>query len=171
MGIVYRVPSLDELEKVSVQIVVSYVAAYEGQMDHEYLSSLKSDHWVPILQESINNGDICLIAEGDGVIIGSTVFGVDCNGQETYAQWHAFYLLPHFIGIGVGHAFYQQIEKEMIGRGCEYCELEVLSSNKRAIQFYLSHGFTKTKVFQVEEYGMSLSCDIMKKVFKKETMK
>lgn len=164
MGIAYRVPSSDELEKVSEQIVISYVAAYEGLMDHEYLSTLKPDHWVSILQESIQKGNTCLIAECDGVIIGSTVFGVVCNGQETYAQWHAFYLLPHFIGNGVGHAFYQEIEKEMIRKGCEYCELEVLSSNKRAIQFYLSHGFTKTQVLKVEEFGMTLSCDIMKKV-------
>ncbi len=166
MVITYRIPTPDDMKKVSEQIRRSYVAAYERLMDQEYLSTLKADHWEPILQESIQNGDTCLIAECDGNIIGSTVFGTVPVGDKTQAQWHAFYLLPQYIGIGVGHLFYQKIEEEMVRQKCECCILEVLSSNERAIKFYISHGFTKSETFEVEENGMRLLCDKMTKDFR-----
>ena len=166
MIITYRIPTLDEMKKVSEQINRSYVSAYEGLMDHEYLSTLKADHWEPVLKESIRDGGTCLIAECDGNIIGSTVFETTTVGGKTYAQWHAFYLLPQYIGIGAGHSFYQSIEEEMIRQKCESCTLEVLSSNERAIKFYTNHGFKKTETFEVEENGMMLLCDKMMKDFR-----
>lgn len=166
MDIKYRVPALDEMEKLSEQIWVSYVSAYKGLMEDKYLSSLNADHWVPILQESVQCGDTCLIAELDGVIIGSTVFGTAEDGNERFAQWHAFYLLPQYIGLGIGHLFYQKIEAEMMIQGCKYCVLEVLSSNNRAIQFYISHGFYITEAYEIQENDMTLSCDKMTKILR-----
>ena len=60
MVITYRIPTPDDMKNVSEQIKRNYVAAYERLMDHDYLSTLKADHWEPILQESIQNGDPCL---------------------------------------------------------------------------------------------------------------
>ena len=165
MNINYRVPASNELEKISEQILISYTSAYKGQMSPQYLYSLSANNWVPILQECLRKGDICLIAEHGERIVGSTVFGIVNEGEHTYAQWHAFYLLPQYIGHGIGHLFYQIIEEEMLKRGCKSCILEVLSTNERAIRFYLSHGFTKEKAFIVEENGMTLSCDRMVKDF------
>ena len=166
MVITYRIPTLADIKKVSEQIMLSYVSTYEGLMNHEFLSTLKADHWEPILQESIQNGDTCLIAEYDGNIIGSTVFGTVLVDGKTYAQWHAFYLLPQYIGIGAGHLFYQKIEEEMMRQKCIRCTLEVLSSNNRAIKFYISHGFKKSETFEVEENDMILLCDKMTKDFR-----
>lgn len=163
MDIKYRIPVLEDMEKVSAQIAVSYVSAYKGLMDETYLSSLKTDHWVPILQESVKAGDTCLIAESAGLMIGSSVFGTAYDGNERFAQWHAFYLLPEYIVFGIGHWFFEKLEREMIMMGCKYCILEVLSSNSRAIKFYLSHGFHKLETFDIEENGMTLTCDKMRK--------
>lgn len=165
MDINYRAPKINELEKVSEQIRNSYTSAYKGLMDKEYLSSLNANHWIPILQECMHRRDTCIIAEEDGKIIGSTVFSKINGEKDIYAEWHAFYLLPQYIGFGIGHSFYQRIEKEMKNQGCEFCVLEVLSSNMRAIKFYQSHGFIKTETFIVQENGMTLSCDIMMKKF------
>ncbi len=115
------------------------------------------------MHESVHKGDTCLVVEYGGKIIGSTVFSIISGEKDTYAEWHAFYLLPQYIGLGVGHSFYKRIENEMIKQGCEFCILEVLSLNTRAIQFYLSHGFTKIDTFNVLENGMTLECDKMKK--------
>lgn len=167
MVITYRIPTMGDMKKVSEQINRSYVSTYEGLMDHKYLSSLKTDHWEPVLQESIQNGGTCLIAECDGNIIGSTVFETILDDEKTYAQWHAFYLLPQYIGIGAGHAFYQRIEEEMVRQKCQCCVLEVLSSNERAIKFYLSHGFIKFETFEVNENDMTLLCDKMRNEFKR----
>lgn len=165
MDIKYRVPASDETKKVSEQIMISYRSAYKGLMDKEYLTSLEADHWIPILQECTLKGDTCLIMEYGEKIIGSTVFSVTHEEKDTYAEWHAFYLLPQYIGLGLGHSFFKKIEKEMLKQGCKFCILEVLSSNTRAIQFYISHGFTKIESFSVQENGMILSCDKMKKSF------
>lgn len=51
----------------------------------------------------------------------------------------------------------------MVRQKGECCILEVLSSNKRAIKFYISHGST---IFEVEENGMRLLCDKMTKDFR-----
>lgn len=165
MDIKYSEVASDEIKKVSEQIMISYRSAYKGLMDKEYLASLEADHWIPILQESALKGDTCIIAEYGDKIIGSTVFSITHNEKDIYAEWHAFYLLPQYIGLGIGHSFFKKIEKEMLKQGCKFCILEVLSSNTRAIQFYLSHGFSKTENFTVQENGMILSCDKMKKSF------
>jgi ribosomal protein S18 acetylase RimI-like enzyme len=165
MDIKYRIPTSNELGKVSEQITISYTTAYKELMDREYLSSMSLSHWEPILQDSMNRGDTCLIAECDGNIIGSTVFGKRTTEENTCAEWHAIYLLPQYTRIGVGHLFYEVIETEMIKQGYNSCVLEVLSANTRAIRFYLSHGFIKTNSFTVHENGMILLCDNMTKIF------
>lgn len=165
LNIRYLNPDPGEINKVSEQIMVSYTSAYRGLMDHEYLSSLVGNHWVSILQERVRLGDICLVAEIDGKIIGSAVFSVVNHLKKTYAEWHAFYLLPEYTGKGFGHLFYQKIEQDMIAHGCGYCILEVLSTNERAKKFYVSHGFFRIETFKVEENGMILLCDQMKKAF------
>ena len=91
MDIKYRAPTLDEIEKVSEQIMISYTAAYKGQMCQKYLSSLSANHWVPILHESIQNGDTCLIAVVlEERIVGSTVFSIINERERAHAEWHAF---------------------------------------------------------------------------------
>jgi len=166
MNIRYRVPKSDEFEKVSEQIKISYTSAYKGLMDRKYLACLEANHWVLILHESIGKGDTCLVAEYGGKIIGSTVFSIiNKRRDDAYAEWHAFYLLPEYIGLGIGHSFYQRIEEEMMKQGCKFCTLDVLSSNIRAVKFYLSHGYAKTDTFTVQENGMTLSCDKMNKNF------
>lgn len=163
MDLDFRVPSLEEIGKVSEQITLSYTSAYKGLMDDSYLSSLTDDHWSSILHDSICKGDTCIIAEYNGMIVGSTVFGSIDTEDGLCAEWHAFYLLPQYTGCGFGHLFYQKIEEEMIKQGCTACILEVLSSNERAIRFYLSHGFNKSDTFTVQENGMTLRCDKMVK--------
>lgn len=165
MDINYRIPTQNDIIKMSAQLSISYVSAYNGLMNQEYLSSITADHWVPVLELSMQNEDNCLIAEIDDNIIGSSVFHIIREADKTYAEWQAFYLLPQYVAHGIGHSFYQEIENEMMKNGCHFCILEVLSTNKRAIKFYLSHGYVKTCTFTVEENGMTLSCDKMIKTF------
>lgn len=165
MNLHYRTAAHDDIEKMSAQLADSYIHAYKGLMSKEYLSSITANHWIPVLEESMQKGDSCLIAEINGEIIGSSVFSVTQEAEKTYAEWHAFYLSPSYISHGIGHSFYQVIESEMKRNGCRFCILEVLSSNERAIKFYLTRGYVKTSTFVVEENGMTLSCDTMIKWF------
>lgn len=163
MQLRYLIGEREQLDVISRQVMKSYVAAYQGLMTDAYLSSLTPDYWRAILCDSMDKGDVCLVVEHAGEIVGSAVFGVSQESGEICAQWHSFYLLPDFVGCGVGHTFYKAIEHEMRKRGCTTCMLEVLSANARAIRFYLAHGFVKTRTFTVDENGMLLQCDTMEK--------
>jgi len=44
-------------------------------MDEAYLTSLQEDHWVEILQASMERGDICLVAVDGDTIVGAAVCG------------------------------------------------------------------------------------------------
>ncbi|QHQ59695.1 GNAT family N-acetyltransferase [Anaerocolumna sedimenticola] len=161
---IYRKSTIQDLEKVSHQIQVSYKAAYNGLMDEQYLSSLQKDYWVPILQEAVSAGSVCIVAQNQDEIIGSVVFGRTTTEPDTdTAELFSIYLLPEYVGCGIGQKLYSEAEKRMVEQGFKICFLEVLSENTRAIRFYLTHGFKEIKKFTVTENGMILNCLAMKK--------
>lgn len=162
--VIYRSIKNNELAKASKQITNSYRMAYKGLMNDECLMTLTDDYWIDILLNSLSRGDTCLVAKDNYEIIGTAVFGKADDGVSSKnAILHAIYLTPQYIGCGIGHRLYTEVEKTMKIKYYKSCILEVLSSNNRAIDFYLKHGFTKTGDFSVEENGMILQCDTMKK--------
>ncbi|WP_051685314.1 GNAT family N-acetyltransferase [Clostridium sp. KNHs205] len=162
--VIFQSIKSNELAIVSKQISNSYKVAYKGLMNEEYLLTLTDEHWIDILQNSISRGDSCLVAKDNDKIIGTAVFGKTDGGVSSEnAILHAIYLTPQYIGYGVGHGLYTEVEKAMKVKNYKYCILEVLSSNNHAIDFYLKHGFKKTGDFRVEENGMILQCDTMQK--------
>ena len=160
--IIFRSPMINELSQVSAQIAESYKATYKNMMSDSYLDLLSADNWVPILQKSLLRGDICIIAEVNGKIAGSAVFGKNKN-KAGEASWHAIYLLPHFIGKGIGHRLCAEVEAAMKAQQFTCSTLEVLTENHRAIKFYVSHGYSVANTFFVEENNMTLECYTMKK--------
>lgn len=152
--IIYRQMVENELVAVSVQAAESYRAAYKGLMAEAFLASLKDDYWIPILRDSLQRGDIGVVAEDDGRIVGCAVFGQ--SEEETAAMLHAIYVSPDYIGRGIGHGLYCSVEDQVRAMDFRILELETLSSNERAVKFYIAHGFGKTDSFSVEENGMVL---------------
>lgn len=73
--VIYRQLRESELAEASRQLTASYRAAYRGLMDEAYLTSLQEDHWVEILQASMERGDICLVAADGEDIVGAAVCG------------------------------------------------------------------------------------------------
>ena len=162
--IIIREPREDELQLVSTQIAKSYRHTYRDSMDPAYLDSLTDDHWVPILEKSIQRGDGLLIAEQSGKIVGSAVYGA-MEGEPGRADLRAIYLQPGFLGKGLGHLLFTASENAMRRRGFAGCALDVLTANKRAVDFYIRHGYTVTDTFEVDENGTTLQCHTMKKDF------
>lgn len=161
-----------DLAAAGKQIAVSYNAAYHGLMDEVYLSSLPENHWEEVLKNSLIKGDTGIIAEDKsrGMIVGTAVFGSDeedRRGEEDMrgrcAAFHAIYLLSQSLGQGIGHQLYCEVERNMKMQGFEFFSLEVLSENTRAVEFYCSHGYRKVNSFVVEENGMVLYCDLVRK--------
>lgn len=162
--LVLRIPDEREIPKVGKQLTAAYQSSYAGLMDETYLASLPEDHWNPILRESMCRGDTCIIAEQDGCALATAVFGTTDESRDSVVL-HAIYVSSHWVGKGIGHLLYTELEQRMVAQGARRCLLEVLSANNRAIRFYLSHGFQKTGTFNVEENGMTFTCDTMCKFF------
>lgn len=163
----YQTATKRDLSRLSRQLQESYKSAYRGMMEDTYLNSLKEDHWVPILGNTLDNGGSCLFAQEDGRIIGSAAYGQTAMEEcEGYAELYAIYLLPQAMGRGIGHCLYERVERGMKARGYIGCVLEVLAQNERAIRFYRGHGFQGIREFTVQENGMELLCLAMKKDFK-----
>ena len=167
--IIYRQLQKTELAEASRQLTASYCAAYRGLMDEAYLTSLQEDHGVEVLEASAERGDICLVAEDGEAIVGAAVCGrSEERGEQDCAELYAIYLLPEYTGHGAGHGLYCEVEDRMRLQGFRMCVLEVLSTNVRAIRFYEAHGFEKIRSFMVEENGMNLTCDLMKKMIERD---
>lgn len=163
--IVLRNPDPEEFPLVSKQLAESYRAAYRGMMRQDYLASLNDGHWVSILQQGVSRGDTCLIAEQNGEILGTVVYGPSPENAKT-ADWHAIYIAPDQIGQGLGQKLYAAMEDNMRNQGFTSCVLEVLTDNQRAIRFYQDRSFAITDTFTVEENGMTLHCHTMVKDFR-----
>lgn len=149
---------------VSRQVAVSYRAAYRGLMREDYLSALPDDHWVPVLQAALAAGNTCLVALCETEIVGSIVFGKSTANRSTgMGEIFALYLLPSYIGLGIGHRLYCEAERRMLEQGAIGCIAEALCENTRSIQFCLDHGFQETGIFCVKENGMTLSCKRLRK--------
>lgn len=161
-NIVYRLATMDEIDVVSIQIAESYKTAYRNMMSDAYLDSLTGEHWVPILREGFDKGDTCIIAEADGRVVGAAIYG-GSDREASSADLHAIYLSPQFVGIGVGHRLYSEVEASMRAQRYKCSILEVLVDNHRAVRFYLDHGYAIADTFVVQENGMELTCHIMKK--------
>lgn len=161
---IIREPQEDEIHLISAQIAKSYKHAYREVMDPDYLDSLTDDHWIPILEESIQRGDRLLLAEQSGEIVGSAVYG-SRDEEPRRADLRAIYLLPGFIGKGLGHLLFTAAENAMRRQEYTGCSLEVLTANKRAVDFYLGHGYEVADSYTLEENNRTLQCNRMKKDF------
>lgn len=125
---------------ISRLLACSWKAAYKGLVHQEYLEQLNDNSWLPMLEMGISDPHaVRLVLEQGQQVIGVALFyQMDMVGT---VELVSFYLLPEFIGKGVGHLFYAAAEEHLVELGFELCVLHVLEGNRRAIQFYQLHGF------------------------------
>ena len=163
-----RIATTEDIEKISHVLAAIWKSAYRGIVDDNYLDSLRYDHWVDFLTAALN-GDVIfvMVLEENQEIIGASIIGK--SEKENEAHIRSLYLLPDKIGRGYGHAFYSEIEKEIIDRGFSKCLIDVLSNNKRAIGFYEAHGFADTSVEAETTLGnRSYTYKVFERVFSHE---
>lgn len=167
-GVRIREAAPQDLQAVSCQVAASYRAAYQGLMREDYLAALTDDHWVPLLQTALEEGGTCLIALHGAETVGSIVFGDSKSdpGKDT-AEVFALYLLPAYIGTGLGQGLYCEAERLMLEQGASACVAEALRENTRSLGFCAKQGFQVIGDFSVEENGMLLHCKTLRKEWKK----
>ena len=147
-----RTAQIQDIAGISHLLATSWKTAYRGIVDDDYLDSLGYDHWVDYLTSALSGDTVfSMVLSENQEIVGASVLGKSETENEVHLI--SLYLLPEKIGLGYGHKFYGEIEKEIRNKGFKKCALDVLEKNKRAVKFYKAHGFTDTRVEAVTVLG------------------
>ena len=147
---------IKDIPQISFVHAESWKTAYRGIVDNDYLDSLKTDHWVEYLTNGLNGDEVfSMVLLENQDIVGASIL----RKSEKQGEIHivSLYLMPDKIGKGYGHRFYCEIENEIKSLGYTKCTLDVLANNKRAISFYMAHGYIdsgteETTVLGSKEY-------------------
>jgi len=166
MSIEIRCINNNDIFDASKMMADSCRIVYKKVMSDDYLNSIEDNQYVKFLETGLNKSVIdCFVAENNRMIIGISILRKS-NIQQypDDAEIYAIYLLPDFIGKGIGHELYICSENLIKQQGYKNCSLVVLSQNNGAIEFYKQHDFTKTShSTKVNLRGQELLCDIMRK--------
>ncbi len=81
--------------------------------------------------------DLFLVAEEDGVLIGTVIGGFD--GRRGFIYHLA--VLPEHQGRGIGMTLMDEVEGRLRAKGCIRCYLLVMPDNVEAIQYYEKRGW------------------------------
>lgn len=158
-----RIAQDKDINQISSVLATSWKTAYRGLVNDDYLDSLQSDHWLYFLASGLHDGTLfAMVVEDNQKIFGAAILSWEADGA---ANLLSFYLLPEYIGQGYGHVFFHGIEEELKQRNVCKCRLDVLEHNKRAIRFYVSHGFKDTGKRKVSTLGV---CEYICEVFEND---
>ena len=159
-----RTAQIKDIPQISFVHAESWKTAYRGIVDDNYLDSLKTDHWVEYLTNGLNGDEVfSMVLLENQDIIGASILRKSENQCEIHMA--SLYLMPDRIGKDYGHRFYCEIENEIKSLGYAKCTLDVLADNKRAISFYIAHGYIS---FGAEETTVLGSRDYTYRKFYKE---
>ena len=143
---VLRSPELSDAEEL-----VNFVKATAGETDFVLRYPEEAD--IPVEQEKFflqhfNDAarNVMVLAEVDGKIAGNCQFSE--IGKSRIKVRHrcsfAIALYKEYWGLGIGSALIKLLSEIAAENGYEQMELEVVSSNKRAVGLYSKMGFVKT---------------------------
>lgn len=144
----YRVAHVSDVLKLSILYQQVYIQTYgiEGVSD-EFANFISRQFSVTRIESIIDeNPDSIIVAEYKGNLVGvaETAFGKICPvGNIKAPELSKLYILEWFCGNGIGQRLLQETEKIILSRGIPEIWLWVLSSNDRAINFYLRNGYQK----------------------------
>lgn len=129
----------------------SWKYAYRGMIPQDFLDSIADGKWMKNLDIP---GQSTMICFENGEYIGVSSFG-----RSRYAQYPdcgeviSLYFLPEYIGKGYGRQLLRAVLDELRKQGYPDIILWVLEGNERAIRFYETFGFVRTKHYLDTEIG------------------
>lgn len=138
-------------EKADAEELVKFVKAMAGETDFVLRYPEEAD--IPVLQEEFflqhfieAARDLMILAEVDGKIAGNCQFSEIGKGRlkVRHRCSMAIGLYKKYWGLGIGSALIELLAEKAAETGYEQMELEVVSSNSRAVGLYTKVGFVKT---------------------------
>ncbi|MFO1368949.1 MAG: GNAT family N-acetyltransferase [Marinagarivorans sp.] len=140
-----RPATLSDARQIAEVHVSSWQYAYRGLVPDSYLDRLSVDKRETAWQRSISDGAPELwVAEQNSKILGWVAFGPsrDDDASPSVGEIEAIYILPDYWRQGVGRELWLVAQNRLIARNFSTVTLWVLTDNERAIQFYLTIGFS-----------------------------
>lgn len=95
-----------------------------------------------ILKKVQRDPDLFLVAEADGLIIGTVIGGFDGRRGAIYH----LAVQSAFRGQGIAGQLMSAVESRLRSKGCIRCYLFVTPDNPEAMQYYEKHGWSAMKV-------------------------
>ena len=133
------VDHIDDPLSISRVYELSWKYAYKGIVPQEYLDSIPVGKWAAHVDRE---GMHSIVAVNDGDIVGTLSF---CSSRwvkySGYGEIVSIYLLPEFMGRGVGSRLLEFALCELRNAGFGNVLLWVLEENHNARCFYEKHGF------------------------------
>jgi GNAT superfamily N-acetyltransferase len=139
--------------------VLSWQAAYRGQIPDDFLDSLsveqRAQTWAEVIALSDPPKKVCLVAEVDDEIVGFADLSPsrDDRAAPSTGELTAIYVLAGHWGHGVGRALADRAIAELTAAGFSDATLWVLTTNTRARRFYEASGWTPDGATQVSDRG------------------
>ena len=97
----------------------------------------RSDTFAEIEKKLTRDPDLFLVAEADGMIVGSVIGGYD--GRRGLVDHLA--VASAFRGTGIGSRLMEELESRLRAKGCLKCYLLVTSDNQEAEIYYKHRGW------------------------------
>jgi ribosomal protein S18 acetylase RimI-like enzyme len=142
-----RPATVEDADALAVVHVLSWQAAYVGQVPQEHLDALdpatRRDRWADILR-TIQPPTATTVLEHDheGVIgFVSIGPGQDDDADPTRGELMAIYVAPAYWGLGAGRRLMDEALRQLRAAGFASATLWVLASNSRAREFYEAFGW------------------------------
>lgn len=121
----------------------SFLASYVLFLPESFTrKSLENDRFAEIARE---DGCNCVLAEVDGAPAGVML------RKEDYIE--QLWTHPCFMGRGVGSALLRHAAQQAAQAGHNRLTLNCFEKNARALNFYLSRGFTVDTIYTATEYA------------------
>lgn len=161
-----RTAGEDDVPIIGSILCDSWKHAYRGLVEDQYLDTLSAERWTGFLTEGFSQRKLDgLLVMVDGHPAGAAVVRrSEINFYPDDAEMVCFYLLPNYVGRGIGSVLLDKMEQILTQSKYTQCVLDVISANRRAIRFYERKGFIKSGApVGVTLDGQILSCDIMRK--------
>lgn len=133
-----------ESDAASVQAVAleAWQYTYRGIFDQKFIENFVNQNYAPdailSLFAHMESGTMCFyVAEYEEQIIGFCNFGI----HHQIAELYRIYLLPDYIGKGIGHKLLELGEKFLLDQGIQTYHCFVHNKNELGKRFYLRSGF------------------------------
>ena len=141
----------DDIMAISRIYEESWKYTYKGLIPQDYLESIPEGRWVANLENSNWSTLVCV---DNGRIEGTSSFCESRFSQFSgWAKIISIYLLPDYMGRGIGKALFDSVIVELKKMGYRNIFLGVLEENLRARKFYEKEGFIMTDAYLDDNIG------------------